>query len=157
LFSDDVVVFERADPAPIAHPGPRLMNVPDALGDVGEWASSLAAFPDQGETWTEIDRGADRPAPIRGIVLLTRAQGLEFEAVQVEATALDLMPYLWALPHATDARRASFDALSDLAGSAAVYRLSAGLDISPATLAARVESIASGEEPFAHTEGKTAR
>jgi hypothetical protein len=136
LFSDDVVLFDRRDGALVAQPGPPLMNVPFGAGDTAELGTPLARFDDQGETWVAVHRSAADPAPIAGIVLLERADGLPLALERIDATVLDLMPHVWGLPHAAETAKDRFDAVSDIARAVPVARLTAGLDAPPAALAA---------------------
>jgi hypothetical protein len=142
LFSDDVLVVRREEGALIAQPGPPLMNLPLAAGDVSDIGTPLATFDDQEETWVAVHRSSSAPASVAGIFLLDRAAGLELGVKRIEATVLDLIPHIWGLPHAEETPKDRFEAISDIAGATAVFQISAGLDVPPASLAALVEDAA---------------
>jgi hypothetical protein len=146
LFSDDVLVFDRRDGALVARPGPPLMNLPFAAGDTSDVGTVLARFEDQGESWVAVKRSSAGPSPVAGILLLERAAGLELGASEIDATVLDVMPHVWGLPHAQEGARERFDAISDIARAARVFRITAGLEVSPASLAALVEEITCNAE-----------
>jgi hypothetical protein len=143
LFSDDVLAFERSADTLTAQAGPPLMNVPLAAGDVADIGTPLATFEDQGESWVALHRSCDEPAPLAGIVLLERGPGRKLGIERIDATVLDLLPHIWGLPHAAEGPKARFDAVSDIARIAPVFRLSAALDETPASLARNVEGVAS--------------
>jgi hypothetical protein len=126
------------------------MNVPLATGDVADLGEPLATFADQGEAWVAAHRSVSEPMPVAGIVLLERGPGRQLAIERIDATVLDLLPHVWGLPHADEGPKARFEAVSDIARIAPVFRLSAALDASPASLAANVEAVASQRPAAQH-------
>ena len=139
LLTDDVLALESSSGTVIAHPGPGLMNLPFASGDPHELGRPIAPFPDQQETWVALDRVSYAAAPLTAVFILRRGPGLPLRAERTEATVLDLLPYVWSLPHVPDAARSNFELIGELASCVPVFELTAGPDSSPADLADALE------------------
>jgi len=61
LFADDVLALRREQEGVVIYPGPAVMNVPDASRELTQdWATPIAPFRDQGETWMAVDRTVGR-------------------------------------------------------------------------------------------------
>jgi hypothetical protein len=141
LFADDVIVYTRDGDALIAQPGPPLMNLPTAAGDIADLGTPLARFEEDDEAWVAVHRSAEAPAALAAIVVLDRALGRPLGIEQIDATVIDLIPHVWGLPHSDETARQSFEAVSEIVRLCPVFRLSADLDVPPARLAAHVEGV----------------
>lgn len=137
LFADDVVALAPAADGILAHPGPRVMNLPRTLAvDAIHGARALADFGD--ERWVELEpdpSAPPAPAPLAAIVLLRRAPDQPLSVSRTAATNLALLPLSISLPHMTDRQRARFDILGQLAARTPVFTLTADLTVPPAALA----------------------
>jgi hypothetical protein len=141
LFCDDILTLKRTAGAPLAYPGPALMNLPLAVELDGlpvGWRR-LARFGD--ESWVAVAGAATQPRPVAAIVLLERRADAALEAQTVPHNALPLVPHALGLQHRPDRMRGTFEILCDLAESVPLYRLTAGPDASPDDIADVVEGV----------------
>ena len=158
LFSDDVLVLEHvAGQAPVAHPGPALMNLPWAAGLTQELGRRLASFDEQREDWVVVDSSSSDSAPVAALFLLRRAPGLASAVERRDVTVLDVLPHLWGLPHSAETPHERFHAAGDLADSIPIYDLTSDPAVTPAALADLVEraTLPAGLDPI--LEGSLAR
>jgi hypothetical protein len=140
LFADDMVFLEsRPDDRLVAFPGPPLMSLstawsgdPVALGEVLDVAS--------GEAWIAVRNAARVEAPLRGLVVLDRREGVAGARMTELADPLQLIAL--ALDSGPDPRRrrARFELLAGLAARTPMWRLTADMATPATDLAALVES-----------------
>jgi hypothetical protein len=138
LFADDVLALDDSGGEVVAHPGPRLMNLPAAfdpcmLGD----AVPLHKFPD--ETWLTIPTSPPLPQPLSAAILIHRYPNAPLECHAVPATSLTLLPHMRFLPYQHDRARRRFTFASGLAEQTPVLSLTANPAVPPAELADLVE------------------
>ena len=133
LVADDIVAVHSGGDAPLAHPGPPVMNLardrpfgppPEALGTV------VADIRD--EAWVVAREGAADPQPLRTVVLLDRG---DHPAVELERVTSPV-PLLAHVLHSGRAREAArFAMASSVVRHAEVVALRAPSDLTPAALA----------------------
>jgi hypothetical protein len=91
------------------------------------------------ERWVSLRVHAQQARPLRAVVLLQRGPGLTLGVERLARSPLPLAPYMLGVG-ADRARRASRFALyGELAGSAALLRLSAGPEQLPVTVAEELQ------------------
>jgi HPr kinase/phosphorylase len=141
LFCDDVLALRRERTGVVAYPGPPVMNVPDASRELTQdWATPIAPFADQHETWMAIDRTARKPASLSTAIVVDRSPRNDLAIRRMPPTPLTLMASAWGLTNIGAPARKSFDIFADLAEHAPAYHLSAGMDVSPAVIAELITS-----------------
>jgi hypothetical protein len=128
LFTDDLLMLA----AGLAHPGPALMNLPPGARVDGRRLAEV-----DGEAWVAVDRPPIGPAPVAAVVLLERgrAGAVTPQVERLPASPLDLLPLSLQGGSTPERQRSRFEACAGLAESAALLRLSAPLDTTPAELA----------------------
>jgi hypothetical protein len=131
LFADDVIAL-RHEPAGICiYPGPPVMNVPDAAHErAASWATPIASFSDQEETWMAVDRTVEEPASLSAVVVLDRAASNGLAIRRLPSSPLSLMRWAWGLASTGARGRRSFETFADLAESVPAYHLSAHPEVS---------------------------
>jgi len=135
-FADDVLAIRREDSRVVSHPGPALMNVPDAARTaVQDWTTPIASFPGQGETWMAVDRAAAKPASLSAAIVLDRGPKNALEMLRLQPSPLTFMGYTWGLTNTGARGESSFETFADLAESAPAYHLNAPADASPEVIA----------------------
>lgn len=136
LFCDDVLALRRESAGVVAYPGPPVMNVPDASRELTSgWASPIASFAEQDETWMAVDRATREPASLSIAIVVDRSPENDLAIRRTPPTPLTLMPWAWGLTNAGAHARKSFDTFADLAERVAAYHLSAGTDVPPDVIA----------------------
>ncbi len=136
LFADDVLALRRADDGVLAYPGPALMNVPDAARESAQaWATPIAPFAEQNETWMAVDRASAQPASLSAVIALDRFSENELQMLKLEPSPLTLMSHAWGLTDTGARGQRSFETFADLAESVASYHLSAQAEASPEVIA----------------------
>jgi hypothetical protein len=141
LFADDVLALRRESAGIRVYPGPPVMNVPDAArGRVAGWATPIASFSDQEETWMAVEETAGEPASLSALIVLDRAAGNGLEMRRLPASPLSLMQWTWGLTGTGARSRESFETFADLAEGVPAYRLSARPDVSSGRIAELIAS-----------------
>jgi hypothetical protein len=141
LFADDVLALRREPDGICIYPGPPVMNVPDAARErtVG-WATPIASFSDQEETWMAVDRTVGEPASLSALVVLDRTASSGLAIRRLPSSPLSLMQWAWGV-RSTGARgRECFETFADLAESVPAYHLSARPDVSGNLIAELIAS-----------------
>jgi hypothetical protein len=135
LLSDDVVVLEaQQHGAPLAHPGPPLMTLPEGAG------AGLGVDIDIGragdERWVAVPAHA-QPAPLATLVALERrpTPGTGVSLRRIDAPLATLIGALLGFPRLPERERARFELASVLASHTALWRLRADPGVDPAALA----------------------
>ena len=141
LFADDVLALRREPDGICIYPGPPVMNVPDAARErAAGWATPIASFSDQEETWMAVDRAAGEPASLSALVVLDRAASNGLEIRRLPPSPLSLMRWAWGV-RSTGARgRGCFETFADLAESVPAYHLSAQPDAPSSIIAELIAS-----------------
>jgi hypothetical protein len=131
LLSDDVVVLqERANAAPLAHPGPPLMTAPSTLtASGGAVIASLGA-----ENWVAMPVYPDA-LPLAALVILDRGAGRQTALQLIQAPLAPLLGSLLRFPHTSERERARFELAGALASHTPVWQLTADLTVTPSVLA----------------------
>jgi hypothetical protein len=139
LLADDVVALARtSERGVLAHPGPPLVNLPqatpaDAIGEV------LAQFGE--EQWVRADNHAVAPAELYLVVILERTDGIGEPVLRsVRQPAVALLAHALHSGSAPQRRSARFQLLADVAETAHVMSLTAGREVPPAALADLVQA-----------------
>ena len=135
LIADDIVAVETGAPAPLAHPGPPVMNIARArpFGPAPEELGTVVA--DIGdEAWLVASDGATDPVPLRAVVLLDRGDHSEVELTRL-SSPVPLLAHVLHSGSAPAREAARFDMVSTLVQQAEVLALRAPLDAPPAALA----------------------
>jgi hypothetical protein len=141
LFADDVLVLRREPTGIRIYPGPPVMNVPDASRErAAGWATPIASFSDQEETWMAVDRTAGEPASLSALIVLDRAASGGLAIRRLPSSPLSLMQWTWGLTSTEARSRESFETLADLAEGVPAYHLSAQPDVSSDTIAELIAS-----------------
>jgi hypothetical protein len=141
LFCDDVLTLRRNRTGVVAYPGPAVMNVPDASLHLTQgWATPIAPFADQHETWMAIERAARTPASLSAAIVIDRAPQNDLSMLHLPQNPLTLMPWTWGLTNIGPSARKSFQVFADLAEHIPAYHLSAPTDIPPAVIADLITS-----------------
>jgi len=136
LFADDVLALRREDAGVFAYPGPALMNVPDASRELTQaWATPIAPFAEEHETWMAVDRAEPEPASLSTVIALDRSPENALGLLRLTPSPLTLMGYSWGLTRTGARARTSFETFADLAESVASYHLRAQADTSPEAIA----------------------
>lgn len=150
LMADDVLILEsRGTRAPLAHPGPPLMNVPSVRIPVLEEGGAVQKISSLGdECWIGVPVHGEA-LPLKALVLLDRRRGAETELQPIEggdALAL-LLGSLMRFPDSEKRRRARFELASALACTTKLWRLSADLDTAASTLADTMDQLETVQKP----------
>jgi hypothetical protein len=141
LFCDDVLTLRHESTGVVAYPGPAVMNVPDASLHLAQgWATPIAPFADQHETWMAIDRAARTPAPPSAAIIIDRAPQNDLSIHHLPQNPLTLIPWTWGLTNIGPSARKSFQIFANLAEHIPAYHLSAPTDIPPAVIAELITS-----------------
>jgi hypothetical protein len=133
LFADDIVALEEAGGEAVAHPGPPVMNLPDALDPARVGATVVAEFGD--ERWVAIERDTLTPTPLAAVVLVNRVAGETPRCVATEATSLTLLPHGVSLPHLAERARRRFDIFGSVTATTPVLSLHADPAVAASDLA----------------------
>jgi hypothetical protein len=136
LLSDDVVVLEAQGGAtPLAHPGPPLMTVPDAVGEVpGELIAPIG-----GEQWVAT-QVASEPLALAGLVVLDRGPGRSARMERVDEPLAALLGSLLRFPRNPERDRSRFEIAAAIASNVPVWKLGAEPDVPPDELARLLRS-----------------
>jgi hypothetical protein len=141
LFCDDVLTLRRESTGVVAYPGPAVMNVPHASLHLTQgWATPIAPFADQHETWMAVDRAARTPASLSATIVIDRAPQNDLEIGRLPPNPLTLMTSTWGLTNIGPSARKSFQIFADLAEHVPTYHLSAPTDIPPSVIAELITS-----------------
>jgi len=117
------------------------MNVPDASRELTQdWATPIAPFADQHETWMAVDRAARQPASLSAAIVIDRSPQNALEIRRLPPNPLTLMTSTWGLTNTGAPAHKSFQIFADLAENAPAYHLSAPTDIPPAVIAELITS-----------------
>lgn len=135
LLTDDILVVTDDGGDLLAHPGPELMNLPEAAASAGR--EILADFGE--EVWARVAPAADGPVPLSAIYVLDRAKGARDQIVTVTDTAPVLLGLGLDSGSAPERRMRRLGLLSSIAARVPVRRLVAGLGTHPETLADMIE------------------
>lgn len=129
LFGDDALaLWHEPGSAPVAHPGPPVMNLPPDLLAGFSPGPVLASFgPPEREEWVAVDDAHGSPLPVAAAVLFSRVDGAGVAAERLEPDPIALVPHVWDLPYA-DRVRGRFDLLAGLLAETPLYSLSASPD-----------------------------
>jgi hypothetical protein len=129
LYCDDVLALRpRPGAAPIAHPGPPVMNLPTGLAERFRPGPELARFgPPEEETWIAVDQAPPEPLPVAAAILYGRSAGAELAFEPLAPSPLNLVPHSWDLPHLAERAAGRFELLADFAEHTAAYSLLADL------------------------------
>lgn len=139
LFADDIVALGRGGSRIVAHPGPPLMNLPLASGDLGR---AIASFPGDDEAWVQLDGTAHEPGALAAVFLLDRRFGADTSVDRLSESPLHLMPHSVGFRHRKARCRARFELFADLVSTTPVYRLRADVGVPADELATVVEECA---------------
>jgi hypothetical protein len=142
LFSDDVVALGSTAGRPLAHAGPRLMNLPEDGLDPSVLGRPLARI--GGEAWIEVRRGIVEPAPLSALFLCGAREGAA-RSEPLSPSPLRLLPHALALPCDGERRRSRFELLADVAASTPLFALAGGGG--PKALADEVEVAVAAHAP----------
>jgi hypothetical protein len=136
LLCDDVLALDRVEGQLAGHPGPPVMNLPGT--GATELGRELARFP--GERWIAVEHMATEARPLEAICLLERRRGARLSLERRDCTPLDLLPHAFAFRGSMKFAARRFEVLSQLSTEVPVYRLVAGLEVTPHELADLVEA-----------------
>lgn len=126
LFADDVLALRREPDGICIYPGPPVMNVPDAARErAASWATPIASFSDQEETWMAVDRTVGEPASLSALVVLDRTASSGLAIQRLACTPLSLMRWAWGVASTGARGRGCFETFADLAERVPAYHLSA--------------------------------
>jgi hypothetical protein len=142
LFGDDILALAQGPGGVIGHPGPALANAPAGRlsGMPASWLGRrLARFP--GEDWIELAPGAAQATPLAAVCILQHGPGSEHSLTPLTVSVRDLLPHTLGFRHLRHRLGARVELFARVAAEVPVYRLAAGLDASPATLADVVEPL----------------
>ncbi len=140
LFCDDVLALSQADGVVLAHPGTPHMNLaqsfPGAIDsrELGDAIGILA-----GERWLAARHATGESRPVRMLCLLERRSGLSLGIHNLSESPLSLAPYMLGLSTDPKRQRSRFDLYGDLAATAMLVSLTAGLEHRPRELADLLE------------------
>jgi hypothetical protein len=134
LFSDDILAVAEDSRGAVVHPGPPLLNLPNAF-PVASLAGARVLAELGDERWVAVQRPPPRPGPLAAVVLLEREPGAELRCEPLAATTIALLPYAVGFPHLADRARRRFELLGAAASAARVLRLGADPAVPVATLA----------------------
>jgi len=141
LFADDVLILERTEGAVRAHPGTLHMNLADDLpGEIDPQTLGSTLGMLAGERWLATHTTATHPRPVRMLCMLERAPGLALDLEALRPTPLALAPHMLGLSTDPTRRRERFTLYADLMESAALVRLTTGLNERPEQLADLIEA-----------------
>jgi hypothetical protein len=148
LFADDQLTLGRADGALLGYPGTAHMNIAQSLpGVIDPEALGTTLAELAGERWFAASRACREPRPVAMLCLLERATTLALDVSALSPSPLLLAPFMLGLSTDAERQRSRFDLYADLMESAALVRLTGGLQHGPEQLADLVErAIASGPE-----------
>jgi hypothetical protein len=123
-----------------AHPGAPHMNLAEDLPsaiDPHSLGSTLGIL--AGERWLTAHTTARGPRPVGMLCLLERAAGLPLATEALPRNPLALAPYMLGLSTDAERQRRRFELYANLIESAALVRLTAGLEHRPEQLGDMVE------------------
>lgn len=130
LLADDIVVLEAGSTAPLAHPGPPLMTVPEAVAPaLGAPIGCLG-----GERWIGVPT-YPRAIPLVGLVVLSRVPGLATGLQRVGDPFGVLMTSLLRYPRSPRRERSRFEMAAAIASQVPVWELRADPEVDPESLA----------------------
>lgn len=141
LISDDILVLGRHADGVHAHPGTPHMNVdcPRRRGrphrDVAQVLGILG-----GELWLAADSMTSEPRPVAAVCLLERGFPGPLEIQTRPSTPLALAPYMLGLADGRERERERFALYCELVSGARSVRIIAGLDDTPAMIAAALRA-----------------
>jgi hypothetical protein len=146
LFADDVVALSGSDSSTVvAHPGPRLMNLPLAINP-SDIPPLVPLHQFGNETWVRVPGKQLAAQPLAGVVFVVRLPGEQLGCQAEVATALSLLPhmaFLARLYSGSDLQaqrdRRRFALAADLVTQTPVLRLTADLASTPAELVDVIE------------------
>jgi hypothetical protein len=142
LFTDDILALTSSARELVAHPGPAVVNVPEATGggdglsDLGE---PLARFP--GEVWLRVPDPAMEPDVVAAVCLLRRRRGAALALRRLQPTVLDVLPFTLGFSRPRGRLRHRFALFSRLATEVPMYELTAPFEATPALLADLAEPL----------------
>jgi hypothetical protein len=145
LCADDVLVLEGAGSGVLAHPGAPHVTLAGEVAWPEPDSATLGVL--AGERWVSIRNAQARPAPLAAIFLFDRGPHLSLGVGPLRGSPLVLAPYMLGLPDEHGRESARFSLYSDLASSAALLRLTAGMADPPAVLADAVKASLEGSLP----------
>jgi hypothetical protein len=138
LFSDDMVALEERAGELLAHPGPRVMNLPGRVDPAEVGATAIAAIGD--ERWVELSGPAPPARPLAAVVLVDRAPGNEARCTPIDGTSLKLLPYAVGLPYVEGGSRRRFELFGRVAAATPLLHLTADLSVPAGAMADLVDA-----------------
>lgn len=137
MLADDVVVLEdRTDVAPLAHPGPPLMNLPSGIAH----PPGAVIAPVGEERWIAV-HAHPQPLPLAALVVLNRSAGLDLGMHRVHEPLALLLGTLFGFPFTSERERARFELASTIANRVAIWELSADPSVPPDELAEQLRNV----------------
>lgn len=142
LCTDDVLVLDAAADGTVAHPGTPHVTT----GTEVPWSEPRGAAIGvlAGERWMTVRDAQPKPAGVAAVFLLDRRPELSLATRFLPSSPLVLAPYMLGLPDESGRESARFALYSDLVASAALVRLTASSEDTPAELADEVERALEG-------------
>jgi hypothetical protein len=142
LVADDVLVLEprgsEIPKPPLSHPGPPLMTVPtSSMALLGVPPDTIATIGD--ERWLAVP-AYPQPLPLKALVVLDRLPSSQWPTLQPSLSKIEnplaaLLSALMGFPATPERQLARFELASAIAGTAGLWRLTAGLDTPADSLA----------------------
>ncbi len=136
MLADDVVVLEdRGDAPPLAHPGPPVMNVPASIDPL----PGAVIAPVGEERWVAVPAHPEA-LPLMALVLLNRRVGSTLGMCRVREPLALLLRMLARFPRSPERERSRFELASAIATRIPIWELSADPDVSADRLADLLQS-----------------
>jgi hypothetical protein len=143
LFSDDMVALEERGGEVVAHPGPRVMNLPWRLDPSDVGADPIAAIGD--ERWVELPGPPPPARPLAAVVQVDRAPGHEPRCERLAGTSLKLLRYSVGLPYLEGRTKPRFELFGRVAAVTPLLHLTADLSVPAGAMADLVDARIAGE------------